>query len=256
MTMMHKIALAAAALACSAAALAAPQPVALAGGTWLLSELAGQSATGAHLRFDGKQVAGNDACNQFRSSYQVGADGSLKLDEAGGAATLMACAPEQEATAQAFKAALAQTQSYRTEGKQLQLLGAEKKVLAVFSLQNDKLGGTQWQLQGLNNGKNAVVSQASVETLNIRFLPAGKLQASSPCGDLASYYRAQTAQHSISIRKPRASGKVCAKNDAAYAEFKQLKKALKDSKTYQITGDRLELRDKNGALQISAHALR
>ena len=256
MTMMHHIAVSAAAIALSASALAAPQPVALAGGTWLLAELAGQTASGAHLRFDGKQVAGNDACNQFRNSYSAGADGSLKLGEAGGAATLMACAPEQEATAKAFKDALAQTQAYRVEGQSLQLLGAEKKVLAVFNLQNDKLDGTQWQLQGLNNGKNAVVSQASVEALKIRFLPAGKLQASSPCGDLSSYYRAKPAQHSINIRKPRASGKVCAKGDAAYAEFKQLKKALKDSKTYQITGDRLELRDKKGALQISANAVR
>ena len=51
-----------------------------------------------------------------------------------------------------FKDALAQTQSYRVDGQKLELLGAEKKVLAVFKLQNENLSGTQWQLQGLNNG--------------------------------------------------------------------------------------------------------
>jgi heat shock protein HslJ len=256
MTMMQKIAVSAAAFAFSTAAMAAPQPVALASGTWLLGELAGQAATGAHLRFDGKQVAGNDACNNFRNSYEAGADGSLKMGAAGGAATLMACQPEKEATAQAFKAALAQAEAYRVDGQKLQLLGAEKKVLAVFNLQNSNLNGTAWQLQGLNDGKSAVVSQASVEQLKVSFLPAGKLQASSPCGQLTSYYRVNSTKQSIAIRKPRAAGKVCVKTDAAYAEFKQLKKALKNSQTYQITGDRLELRDKKGALQISATAVR
>ncbi len=90
----------------------------------------------------------------------------------------------------------------------------------------------------------------------LELTPAGKLLASSPCGQLTSYYRSNSAKHRISIRKPRADGKVCAKTDAAYAEFKQLKKALKNSQTYQITGERLELRDKKGALQISANAAR
>ena len=252
MITMQKIALSAAAIAFSAAAWAAPQAAALPGGTWLLSELAGQAATGAHLRFAAQQAVGNDACNQFRSSYQAGADGALKFDPAGGAATLMACAPEQEATSKAFKAALAQTQSYRTEGKQLQLLGAEKKVLAVFALQNEKLAGTHWQVQGLNNGKNAVVSQASLESIKLAFLPAGKLQISTPCGQLQSYYRVKASQQRISVRKPRADGKVCAKSDAAHGELQQVKQALKRSASYQITADRLELRDKKGALQISA----
>ena len=73
MITMQKIALSAAAIAFSAAAWAAPQAAALPGGTWLLSELAGQAATGAHLRFAAQQAVGNDACNHFRSSYQAGA---------------------------------------------------------------------------------------------------------------------------------------------------------------------------------------
>ena len=256
MTMMQKIAVSAVALSFSAAVLAAAEPVALPAGTWLLQPAAGQAASTAYLRFDGKLALGNDSCNQFRSGYQTGADGALTFDANGGAATLMACGPEKDASAKAFKDALAQTQSYRVDGQKLELLGAEKKILAVFKLQNENLSGTQWQLQGLNNGKNAVVSQASTEQLSIQFSPAGKLLASSPCGQLTSYYRSNSAKHRISIRKPRADGKVCAKTDAAYAEFKQLKKALKNSQTYQITGERLELRDKKGALQISANAAR
>ena len=123
-------------------------------------------------------------------------------------------------------------------------------------LQSEKLAGSKWQLQSLNNGKNGVVSQASLEAVQINFLPAGKLQISTPCGAARSYYRVTEAKRRIHIRKPRAAGKVCASTDAAYAEFKQLKKAFKLSHSYQITGDQLELRSKSGALQISAQALR
>jgi heat shock protein HslJ len=245
------------ALVASTAALAAPAPaaaLALQGGTWLLTQVNGAAATGAHLRFAAGQVQGNDACNSLRSSYQTGAEHALRFAAEGGAATLMACAPEQEKTAKAFKAALAQTQSYSLAGQTLTLLDAEKKALAVFTLQNDKLDGTTWQLQGLNNGKDAVVSQASTEKLKIAFLPHGKLSASTPCGQLQSYYHTKGKAQSISIRQPRADGKTCTKSDAAYAEHQQLRKALKKSSSYQITGTSLELRDKKGSLQISAQA--
>lgn len=244
------------ALASSLSLAAAPAPASLEGATWLLSQVAGQAASGAHLRFAAGKLQGNDACNHFRSSYEAGAAQSLRFAAGSGAATLMACAPEQEQTAKALKEALAQTHSYQIANAQLQLLGADKKVLAVFALQNDKLDGSKWQLQGLNNGQNAVVSQASTEQLHIAFLPQGKFSASTPCGSLKSYWRANGKTHSITIRKPRADGKACAKSAAAFAEHQQLRKALAKSKTYTITGERLELRDKKGALQISASIAR
>lgn len=264
MSMHSKLSIAALLLAASAAVFAAQaaaqsltQPAALAqGGTWQLAQLDGQAASGAYLRFADKQVQGNDGCNQFRGAFSTAANQGLRFDAGSMAGTLMACAPEKEKTAQAFKAALTQTQHYRSADKRLELLGAEQKVLAVLVLQSEKLAGSKWQLQGLNNGKNAVVSQASLEAVQISFLPAGKLQISTPCGAAKSYYRVAEAKRDIHIRKPRADGKVCAKTDAAYAEYKQLKKALKQSDRYQITGDHLELRSKNGALQISAQALR
>lgn len=230
----------------------AAAPASLEGGTWLLTQIADQAASGAHLRFKAGQVVGSDACNQLRSSYQTGAKASLQFAAGGGASTLMACAPAQEQTAQAFKAALAQTQSYSIANGKLSLLDAQGKTLAVFALQNDKLDGSSWQLQGLNNGSNAVVSQASVEKLQIRFLPQGQFSASTPCGELKSYWRANSKTHSITVRKPRAAGAVCAKTDAARLEYQQLRQALAKSKSYTITGQRLELRDKKGALQISA----
>ena len=268
MSMHSKLSIAALLLLASAAVFAAQpeaqpaaqssiQPAALAqGGTWQLAQLDGQVASGAYLRFADKQVQGNDGCNQFRGAFSTAANQALRFDAGSMAGTLMACAPEQEKTAQAFKQALTQTQNYRSADNRLELLGAEQKVLAVLVLQSEKLAGSKWQLQGLNNGKQAVVSQASLEAVQISFLPAGKLQISTPCGAAKSYYRLTEAKRRIHIRKPRADGKVCAKTDAAYAEFKQLKKALKNSDRYQITGDQLELRSKNGALQISAQALR
>jgi heat shock protein HslJ len=234
----------------------AAAPASLEGGTWLLSQVAGQAAGGAHLRFAAGKVQGSDACNTFRSSYEAGTAQSLRFAAGGGASTLMACAPEQDRTAKAFKDALAQTQSYQIAETQLQLLGAENKVLAVLTLQNDKLDGSKWQLQGLNNGNNAVVSQAGTEQLHIAFLPKGQFSASTPCGGLKSYWRANGKSHSITIRKPRADGTACTKPDAAFAEQQQLRKALAHSDVYTITGDRLELRDKKGALQISAKLVR
>lgn len=256
MSIHSKLTIAALLLAASATVFAA-QPAALAnGGTWQLAQIGGESAAGAYLRFDGQQVQGNDGCNQFRGGFSAGADQALRFDAGNMAGTLMACAPKQEKTAQAFQAVLMQTQHYRSANDRLELLGEEQKVLAVLVLQSEKLAGSKWQLQSLNNGKNGVVSQASLEAVQINFLPAGKLQISTPCGAARSYYRVTEAKRRIHIRKPRAAGKVCASTDAAYAEFKQLKKAFKLSHSYQITGDQLELRSKSGALQISAQALR
>ncbi len=233
----------------------AQSPAALEG-TWLLQSVAGQAAQGAHLSLSQGRATGNDACNNFSGSYSTaGVAQALRFAPQGMASTMMACPPEAEAVAQPFKAALAQTHSYSLSQQTLSLLGAEGQTLATFALQDDNLVGTQWQITGLNNGRNAVVSQASTEALRLKFLPKGKLQAQAACGLSVGTYSLQPQTHSLEVGQVCIRGQGCPRFDPQREELAQLHQALLNSSSYRRTGDKLELRDKDGALQISASLL-
>lgn len=241
--------------ACLSAAASAAMATDIQGATWLLQELAGKPVSGIHLRLADGRASGNDGCNLLMGQYSGGTEGSLRFQVDSMASTMMACLPERSATASSYQAALAQTQGYQLQAQTLTLTDAKGKALAVYALQNDGLEGTQWQITGLNNGRQAVVSKASIAQLQLRFLADGQLQATASCGTSYGVYSFDTESHGLEIPNICIRGKACPKFDPARAELAQLHQALQSSTSYRRTGERLELRSEDGALQISATVL-
>lgn len=107
------------------------------GPTWRLVNLAqqpvvpgGDQQREPRLQFDGARVTGSSGCNQLSGSYQRSGS-SLKFGPL--AATRMACAdPVRGALESNFVTALQGTSNYSLLGRQLLLLDATGRTLAVL----------------------------------------------------------------------------------------------------------------------------
>jgi heat shock protein HslJ len=86
----------------------------------------GRPVAGLVLRAEDRRAAGSDGCNRFMAGYELEAD-RLRFTQA--ASTMMACAEGME-VARRFTEALAAAARWRVLGRQLELYGAEGRLLA------------------------------------------------------------------------------------------------------------------------------
>jgi heat shock protein HslJ len=112
-----------------------------------------------------------------------------------------------------------------------------------------QLAGTMWSATAVNNGKGGVTSRVGGTTLTLVFGADGTLSGTAGCNNYTGGYEVTGG----SVRFPAAfasTRKMCAEDvmDQEQAFFR----ALSASTSAQINGDRLELRDATGALQITA----
>jgi heat shock protein HslJ len=116
-------------LALAACSTASP----LTGTSWALVELGGAAplpGVAVTLVISDEGIGGSDGCNHYSGSASIqgngfGVDPNL-------ISTLMACEDPIMRQADAYRAALLQAETYRLEGGQLALLGADGNPLAVF----------------------------------------------------------------------------------------------------------------------------
>lgn len=234
---------------CSAMPAAADAP-ALDGTAWVLAALPGRTLVGgsaATLSFEGSRAQGSDSCNRFGVPYTT--RGSA-IDLSGqGMSTQMACPPEVMKQAEAFWAALTGAKSYRVVDGRLQLLGADGAVLAAFAAQSRSLAGTNWQVTGVNNGRNALVSLVAGSTVTLQFLADGKVAGSAGCNQYTARYEADGSK--LRISAPAATRRLCPETGVMEQEQAFLK-ALEAVSTMRMESNRIELRDAQGALQVVA----
>ncbi|HQR57599.1 MAG TPA: META domain-containing protein [Burkholderiaceae bacterium] len=234
---------------CSAMPAAADVPT-LDGTAWVLAALPGRTLVNgstATLSFEGGRAQGSDSCNRFGIPFTT--RGSA-IDLSGqGMATQMACPPAVAQQAEAFRAALSGARTYRVAGGQLQLLGAEGALLAAFTAQSRSLAGTTWQVTGINNGRNALVSLVAGSTVTLQFLADGKVAGSAGCNQYTARYEAEGAK--LRILAPASTRRMCP--DSGVMEQEQaFLKALEAVTTMRMEGNRVELRDAQGAMQVVA----
>ena len=112
------------------------------------------------------------------------------------------------------------------------------------------LAGTMWSATAVNNGKGGVTSRVGGTTLTLVFGADGTLSGSAGCNNYSGHY--EIADGSVKFPTTFASTrKMC--GDAGVMDQEQsFLKALSVSTSAHLNGDRLELRDSAGALQISA----
>ena len=235
--------------ACSHMSAATAEPP-LDGTAWVLAALPGRTAAGGHLAtlsFEAGRAQGSDGCNRFGIPYTT--KGST-IDLSGtGMSTQMGCPPEVMKQAGAFLDALRGARTYRVVNGQLQLLGADGAVRATLAAQSTRLAGTNWKITGINNGRNALVSTVGGSTVTMAFAADGKVAGSAGCNQYTSRYEAEGSTFRFSV--PAATRTMCA--DAGVMEQEQaFLKALEAVRTMRIEGSRIEFRDDQGALQVTA----
>jgi heat shock protein HslJ len=226
----------------------------LSGTSWNLASYAGpdgapvaggESAEMGTLTFaaDGS-FAGSTGCNRIMGTYVQ--DGS-SLTISSGPMSLKACqgpVADQEA---AIIAALPLVTSFTLETN-LVLLDADGTALLTYAPGMSTLAGTSWQATGINNGKEAVVSQEGTEKVTAQFGTDGTLSGSGGCNTYSGPFTTSGADQ-ITIGALASTMMAC--EEPAMEIEQQYFAALGNVATYQIEGSTLTLRAADGATQVT-----
>lgn len=231
----------------AAAAMAAPAATASLDGTaWVLASLgSGAPVTdpAPTARFDGGTMSGSDGCNRYilpvtftDTSFEAGMRGP---------STMMACPPDRTALAAAYMEALTGARGHRLSGANLELLDADGVVVATFAPQATGLAGTTWKATGINNGREALVSVVTGSEVTITFEEGGQANGSSGCNRFMTSWEADGNNVKIG---PAAGTRMMCEDPKVMEQEAAFLKALETVATKDMEGDRLTLRDANGAM--------
>ncbi|WP_396625219.1 META domain-containing protein [Luteitalea sp.] len=236
------------ALMCLSAALAVAQPSTLDGSSWTLTTLAGHPSLHGTptLRFEGGRVSGNDSCNTYRGTY-TGEGTTFRVGPL--VATRMACQGPRMAQAAAFTEALGKARVTRIEDGVLVLADESGAALATFTRQSTSLAGTDWEVTGYNNGRQAVVSVVRDTRLTLAFAADGRVSGEAGCNRFSGTYTA--VGDTVAIGTLATTRKMCGEEGVMAQETAYLA-ALATATRVRVDGDRLELRTGDGALAASA----
>lgn len=228
----------------------------LEGTHWRLTDLRGQALSEGSpptLQFDGTWASGSDGCNRFTGPY-TRTDADLRFAP-GLAGTRMACPDPIQQRADAFAKVLGDARAYRVQtsaaGHRLDLLDASGAVIARFMAQSQALAGTRWEVTGINNGRQAVVSVQNGTRVTLAFDEQGRVSGSAGCNRFSAHF--ETGPGTVRIEAPAATRMACPE-PGVMAQEQAFLRALEALRTARIEGDQLELRDADGALQVSARA--
>jgi heat shock protein HslJ len=227
----------------------------LAGTSWNLTSYTGSGGTqtpavtdpsvGTLTFLAGGKLAGSTGCNRFTGTFtQSGADLTITT----GAMTMMACpgpAAEQET---AVIAALGKVATAAVASDQLVLKDAQGAQLLVYAPGLAGLEGTSWTATGVNNGRQAVVSDATTTTITAEFGKDNALSGFGGCNTYTSTWTT-TEPDGLTIGPVASTLKACEQGvmDTEQQYFAALAKVA----TYQVEGNQLTLRDADGAVQVS-----
>ena len=216
---------------------------------WILSSVGGRippTGATATAQFDGGRVQGTNGCNRYSAPVVI--QGTNVQISPKAATTNMACLPDNMKLADTFMTALVSARSYRISSHQLDLLGADGKVVATFSAQSQSLAGTSWHVTGINNGKDAVVSLVAGTSVTMNFATGGKVAGSGGCNNYTSTYTQDGGK--VTFTSPAATRRMCAAS-AVMEQEQAFLKALESAATARMEGNGLELRTADGALALS-----
>jgi heat shock protein HslJ len=212
----------------------------LTGTNWQLRTLNGTAVftdTTITLQFGiNKTAGGSDGCNRYGTTYTV--SGSKLTFVQPMTSTMMLCPEEIMKQAAAFQKALAETNQYSLKNNQLTLLKG-KDILAVFEVNSQEISGTEWQVTGYNNGKQAVVSTIIGTNLTAKFGQDGLLNGNGGCNTYSGNY--ETSGANITIGPLASTRKACAEPAGVMEQESQFLAAMQSAATYQIDGNILKL---------------
>lgn len=236
---------------------------ALAGTQWVLSTLNGNAPLeGAQvtLNFDAEgRVTGSDGCNRFFGPYRVEGD-ALVFQQFGG--TLMACPPALMTQSRDFTSALAATKAFDIAGDTLTLRDADGATVATFTALNTDLAGSQWNVMGYNNGRQAVVSVLQDTSLTLEFSAAepgqdARVAGSAGCNRFfGPFTQGAQGDDAIAIGPLASTRKLCPAPEGVMTQETLFLAAVETAARWRMDGDKLELRTADGALAVSLRRAR
>jgi heat shock protein HslJ len=234
---------------------AATQPPALTGQVWELSSYNnGQGGVTSALELASVTIEfqedgtfnGNAGCNSYSGTYTT--DGQ-QINLGQPIATLMFCGdpPGVMDQEQAYLAAIPNAATYAFVNGSLELRDASGALLASYQpLVSDPLQDTNWNLVAYNNGNQAVVTVLDGTSIDALFSSDGTLSGSSGCNTYSANFTVDGANLQIG---PAASTRMFCSDPAGVMDQEQAYlAALENAATFKITGDKLEIRDADGAL--------
>jgi len=182
-------------------------------------------------------------CNQGSGAYTV-AGSQLTLQP--GPMTRAACPPGSQDTV--FLRDLGQVVTYVFDGENLVLNLRVDSGNMVFSPQPPlSLTGAAWQVLSVNNGRGAVTSVVPETQLDATFDERGIVSGSTGCNTYRGLYTVTGA--TIAFGSLSSTRRACP-SEAATAQEQAFLAALSASTRYELRGDRLTLRDDEGATQV------
>jgi heat shock protein HslJ len=200
------------------------------------------------LQFAHGRATGSDGCNRFATSFAT-ADGRLEFGVPG-VSTRMACPEQANELATAFTGALKDARGYRIEAGSLLLLNTSSATLATLVAQTDALAGTAWDVSGLHDGRQSVVTVIRDTRLTLEFLSDGKLRGSGGCNTFNGSFT--VAGDALNIGRLASTRMACEQPDGRMAQEAAFLAALQTVTSARREADRLELRTANGSLAVSA----
>jgi heat shock protein HslJ len=198
------------------------------------------------VRFEGGRVAGSGGCNRISAEYRLDGD---RLSLGPVAATMMAC-PEPAASIEAtVLQALALIATWAVEEGSLVLRDADGlDRLVLDRVVEPTLVGPSWQATGVNNGRGGVASLVAGTAIDATFGEDGRVSGRAGCNRYHGPFRVDGPRLGIG---PLASTRMACPDEAVMEQEAAFLAAMGRATTFRIDGDRLELRDDDGALQVS-----
>ena len=192
---------------------------------------------------DGTFTAQAD-CNQVSGSYTLE---NSQLSIVPGPSTMAAC-PEGSLGDQ-FVKNLGEANRFLFEGDDLIISLMFDSGSMRFSPQSNDLAGTSWIVVSHNNGQGGVVSSIIGTEMTADFGADGTLVGSSGCKTYSGEYKVEGEAITISLL-PVSIMIACEEPEGIMAQEEEYLAALGTVATYQINGDRLNMRTAEGATAV------
>lgn len=192
-------------------------------------------------------VAVQADCNQVSGTYTL-TDNQITIEL--GPSTMAAC-PEGSLGDQ-FVKNLGEANSYFFDGVDLLIDLMFDSGTMRFSPQSNELTGTDWTVIAYNNGRGGVVSVIIGTELTASFGADGTVTGSAGCNNYSAGY--EVDGNSISIGLAISTMMACADPEGIMEQEQEYLTALGTAATYQITGDRMEMRTAEGSIAVTFEA--
>jgi heat shock protein HslJ len=202
---------------------------------------------GVHMdaRFAEGRVSGSSGCNRYTAECTTEA-GTIRIGPA--ASTMMACPPPRMEVERAFLAALDAARTYVGAGPVLAFLDGDGSVVVeLFAAPADVYVGS-WAATGINNGREAVVSPEAGSVVTLELAADGNVSGAATCNRFRGTYAVD--EETISFMALATTRMACPSEALAAQEAAYLA-ALAAAVTWDVSGDRLDLRDARGAMQAT-----